>query len=170
MTDTNPFAALLDGVPRYRRDMIGGMERDENGPYVFCDDVLATLAAVPADLAEAGKVAKRLVDWPTCEWNTVIQLRKDAHAQILALLARLAAQEAQIDEAKDYAETCNSLMRKAQRDHEAAETALAAERAKTAKLVEALNQYQLAAAGYVSVQSAKDKADSVLAAITEEGQ
>lgn len=48
--------------------------------------------------------------------------------------------------------------------------ALAAERAKTAKLVEALNQYQLAAAGYVSVQSAKDKADSVLAAITEEGQ
>lgn len=38
---------------------------------------------------------------------------------------------------------------------------------KVKALVEALNQYQLAAAGFVSVQSARDKADAVLAAIQE---
>jgi len=46
---------------------------------------------------------------------------------------------------------------------EAAEAERDALKAELAEAVGALNQYQLAAAGYVSVQSARDKADAFLA-------
>lgn len=50
----NPFAALLKGVQRHDPQWYGP---HESGRYVLLDEVLAALAAaVPADLAEAGKV------------------------------------------------------------------------------------------------------------------
>lgn len=63
---------------------------------------------------------------------------KEDREYILGLEAELKDRSSKIDEALARADTCNSLMRKAQRDHESAETALAAERAKVARLVEAI--------------------------------
>lgn len=180
MTD-NPFAALLNGVPRY--DETTGWRHPE-GIAVRINDVLAALAAAyPADLAEAGKVLERL------RWNREHPVTgklvyanedgPDAADLITALLARIAAQEAQIkglekdrdrrtemhecamserddatlyaDEQKaraEAAETALAAMTK-ERDgllttwaesrerHLTAETALAAEREKVARLVEA---------------------------------
>lgn len=63
----------------------------------------------------------------------------------------------------DYVATVDGLPK-------AARHALAAERAKVAKLVEAANQARMAFAGYVSAESAVRKLDDALAAITEAGQ
>ncbi|NGQ91495.1 hypothetical protein G5V65_11360 [Rhodobacter sp. HX-7-19] len=179
----NPFAAMLDGVQRrVIEDGGDALYHGKRTTYLPETEVLASLAAaVPADLAEAGKVLEgvtpgRVVQFhpsfckeaegaPFSEWDSshdlsVIQpdgkryrIGSMRHANdatffqwcregVPALIARIAAQEAQIDDAKDYAETCNSLMRKAQRDHEAAETALAASQARVAKLVAALKRWE----------------------------
>lgn len=215
----NPFAALLAKIGRYSHDCDEPhLVPEPDGKWLDRDEVLAALAAaVPADLAEAGKVVERLEQRDTSRHGYTghpLYNRdgRQAADTIRSLIALATAQEARIeglrverdrrtemhecamserddatlyaDEQKartEAAETALTAMTK-ERDgllttwaesrerHLTAETAFAAERAKTAKLVEALNQYQLAAAGYVSVQSAKDKADSVLAAITEAGQ
>ena len=205
-TEPNPFAALLDGVSRYYAN-----SQDDSEGYLLPEtEVLAALAAaVPADLAEAGKVLEGVTPGPwrvgpvddcrveDANGNEVAQIDGDynqpetwplmeANARFIAwcregvpaLLARIAAQEAQIkglEAEKRYwkgeidtvlagradehdraeaAETALTAMTK-ERD-EALETsqsnwnaakryvdeivklndALAAERAKTAKLVE----------------------------------
>lgn len=149
----NHFAALLDGVPRYRHEHLGVMVQTKTdiGVWFFVDQVLAALAAaVPADLAEAGKVLEEpqprtlVIHHKTpCKCETFTGSAADCRTGIVrchqcgeqidrieivpnpdfdptplpdpknvirALLARIAAQEAQIKElekdreagAKDY--------------------------------------------------------------------
>ena len=57
----------------------------------------------------------------------------------------------------------NDQDRKALVENTSLRSRLKAAEAKLKEAVEVLNQYQLAAAGYVSVQSARDKADAFLA-------
>lgn len=52
---------------------------------------------------ELDALALRLLDWPMCEWNSVIQMRKDASTAITALRTRLAeVQEDRDAGAADY--------------------------------------------------------------------
>ncbi len=254
----NPFAALLDGVPRY--DGYGTFDPD--GDVVRLSEVLAALAAaVPADLAEAGKVLEGVTPGPWTEHDKgkhpnpyvcgateiyehgedkpvvayVVGMNDAANRRFIAwcregvpaLLARLAAQEAQIKGleaerdrvgleekmrmvawcSKRQAITAKAWQRAArkalsgdmselrnridlidagpmdivQSDEdraEAAETALAAERAKTAKLVEALtlaaNRLSRRAVDYIPggrlFIETSEWADEARAAITEAGQ
>lgn len=137
MTD-NPFAALLRDVPRYdpwgcRLSGVEAISEDET--MLVLSDVLAVLAAaVPDDLAEAEKVLERLSIMSDTTSHR-------ACGVITALLARIAAQEAvnraQVEVIEKQADTIIRINARA----EAAETALAAERAKVAKLVEALTFY-----------------------------
>lgn len=131
----NPFAALLDGVPRY--DGYGTFDPD--GDVVRLSEVLAALAAaVPADLAEAGEVLDeiRRVD-PFENPLAASEAEQRAADTITALIARLAAQEAQIKGLE--AERDDAVVKRAAWELEAKtlEPALVAERAKTARLVEA---------------------------------
>lgn len=89
-----------------------------------------------------------------------------ARTGVPALISLATAQAARIDEAKDYAETCNSLMRKAQRHHETAETALAASEAKLAVAVEVIKA--LRAEWYLRDLQASDF-EAALAQINTQG-
>lgn len=80
-------------------------------------------------------------------WEANARFIAAARELVPALLARAEAAEAERNEEKAYADTCNKLMRKAQSDHEAAESALAAmaqerdaERETVARLTEALQR------------------------------
>ncbi len=161
----NPFAALLAGVKRFPR------------PYenvVDYDEVLAALAAaVTADLAEAGEIAEQLL-------READGFSVRASDTITALLARLAAQEAQIKGLEKDRDEYRTEAQKHRDDalewfnkNHASQTALAAERTKTAKLVEALGDMIA-----VAEQDEWDKAMTgrqiifakARAAITEAGQ
>lgn len=163
----NPFAALLRDVSRYN-----GHYRATHGEMVRYSDVLAALAAaVPADLAEAGKVqdeANELIDFLSGQanldgmgfgdpdekghrfwWRKYLSRFEEMDDTITAILARIAAQEAQIkglehdrDEwrqrAIDRCEASEKWFRKYGAEKaraEAAETALAAERPKVERLL-----------------------------------
>lgn len=148
----NPFAAL----PRYSL-IDGNMTRATSGDYVHVSDIATLAAAYPADLAEAGTVLEGAV-WVTfnCAPNAgrqpAIVTRDDPGFlpdrfeaaryvpadTITALLARIAAQEAQMTTILNEREGLRLAMEKWV---EESETALAAERAKTAKLVEALKPF-----------------------------
>ena len=59
----NPFAALLDGVRIYQWPDFDDPDPNGAGDWYHRDDILTALAAaVPADLAEAGKVQAYVVD------------------------------------------------------------------------------------------------------------
>lgn len=185
-TEHNPFAALLDGVPKYALNINTQlMEEHWRGKFVDIDKVLAALAAaVPADLAEAGKVLEWLRGIKTAdgfehtqeEGVNVLKLKRkpdprgaEAADLITALLARIAAQEAQmkrgamlLEATMTRAEAAEAklaewqasqhyryigangqpvLARDLEDRAEAAETALAASEASVAKLVEALDAF-----------------------------
>lgn len=186
----DPFAAL----PRYSL-IDGNMTRATSGDYVHVSDLAALAAAVPDDLAEAGKVLEgvtlaidedddaylvpsgaegNLVALPARNddyavqhpeiWQAMVE-RFNAYPALIALATAQEAQIAGLEEAIDAnwithqrvvaAEAALAAMTKerdelAERNKEnsrlaednaqglkEAETALAAERAKTAKLVEA---------------------------------
>lgn len=158
----NPFAALLDGVPRrVIEDGGDALYHGKRTTHLPETEVLATLAAAyPADLAEAGTVLEGAV-WVTfnCAPNAgrqpAIVTRDDPGFlpdrfeaaryvpadTITALLARIAAQEAQIGRLEGKSATLTEYAAAVEKSAETAETALAAERAKVAKLVEALEFY-----------------------------
>lgn len=108
-----------------------GIERHEK--------VIAALAAaVPADLAEAaGYLLPTLQKGPEYVYRFVDTDNRAADL-ITALLARIAAQEAQMRESAMQELASLGQAQEAYEAQKAAETALAAERAKVAKLVEAL--------------------------------
>lgn len=145
MTD-NIFAPLLAGVPRFDvQTTIGG----DHAAAMYETDVLAALAAaVPADLAEAGKVLAKLQSQIGDDVQDVYlpeALHKLSADTITALIARIAAQEAQIAESRVVIQKANEHLQSvaAARDAawsraEAAETALVAEKAKVAKLGDAV--------------------------------
>ena len=167
-TEHNPFAALLDGVPRYSCTNAGDMEDDPFGKFVFRSDILAALAAaVPADLAEAGKVLEGVTgtswayrpghydDWGVVkeedcvicqvrhpdriasevlsEWRAKGQDPWEANARFIAwcregvpaLLARIAAQEAETHKVRRFLKISRDEGKEALERAEAAETALA---------------------------------------------
>ena len=134
MDDTNPFAALLLDVPRFDA-FEGDFKQSEQGSWVTLASVLAALAAaVPADLAEAGKVLEgSLLDGEEYDEGKINDAREVAADTITALLARLAAQEAQIkgletdnEALKSSRDMLGGYWNKAIARAEAAETALAA--------------------------------------------
>ena len=157
----NPFAVLLRYVEAFT--FKGNTPQpDAHGKWVRRKDVLAAFAAaVPDDLVEAGKVLDDVkAAEAICHSEDCFQQAahfKDAADLITALLARIAAREAQIkgleqhvadlladqecgcgyDKPTDVCLGHLPLHRKTVARAEAAETALDAERAKVAKLVEA---------------------------------
>ena len=189
----NPFAALLDGVPRLTMETTVNGEQIivcNDGPFVRYDRVLAALAAaVPADLTEVGNVLEGVTGnaWrihriaslnvETTDGRSIascagysdnrrmaeVNEENAANARFIAwcregvpaLLARIAGQEAQmkglamdvlaewekdqrfIKELCDQIEQLNAKVADWSVRAEAAETALSAERAKVARLVEA---------------------------------
>ncbi|NGQ91489.1 hypothetical protein G5V65_11330 [Rhodobacter sp. HX-7-19] len=176
----NPFAALLDGVPRrVIEDGGDALYHGKRTTYLPETDVLAALAAaVPADLAEAsGGILRTLRDDQDL-------LTSDAADLIATLLARIAAQEAVNNGLKRYIQGYRQATRESARQFEAeldraeaTETALAAERAKTARLVEALKI--IAEAKDLEAPSEYNRGwnnsrsrlrDAARAAITEAGQ
>lgn len=132
MAESNIFASLLAGVQRHDPQWYGP---HESGRYVLFADVVAALAtAAPADLAEtASDLLPTLRKGPGYVYGFVDTDNRPAD-MIAALLARIAAQEVQIKGLQNDNEALiaarDMLGRQWARDAEA----LAAERAKTAKL------------------------------------
>jgi hypothetical protein len=118
----NPFAILLRNVPRVKMH-IGGQH------FMPDTQVLAALAAaVPADLAEAGKDAAwlRNIHGGHPDANRF----DDVARNICALIATVTAQAAEIEGlGADYQRESDQ--------HDETASALAAERAKVARLVKA---------------------------------
>jgi hypothetical protein len=188
MTNTSTtalFASLLNGVRRINP------YNNKTSALLYEDEVLAALAAaVPADLAEAGKRAAYIANEclqaadvlsQTDTFQSGQAVFRDASAQITALIALATAQAARIEgleKERDEAHVYNEFLLKAheaaihQRDIQIA--ALAAEREKVAKLVEALVTARNWVFGCTQTGINQDLAEADLstidAAITEAGK
>ena len=146
MTD-NPFAALLAKIGRYSHDCDEPhLVPEPDGKWLDRDEVLAALAAaVPADLAEAGKVVERLEDEAitlsgiginrgSVDASLSAQAADEAADLITALLARIAAQEAQMKGLGAEITATDDLMAADSCRIAALETALAAQEAQIERL------------------------------------
>lgn len=162
---TDIAAALLADVPRYRPEHPGVMVPDINGVWVDHRHVLAALTAAldPALSERAGEVLEGVTPGP---WVTgtmlpftvfnpnpkdnddsgvICDCQEPANARFIAwcregvpaLLARIAAQQAQIKGLDQKVNGLCDLYSQASEQVQSAGAALTAERAKVAKLVEA---------------------------------
>ena len=188
------FAALLAGVQRHDPQWYGP---HDSGRYVLLEEVLAALAAaVPDDLAEAEKVLEGVTPgkWEPHHHDEYSELAvyhpeftglghfyEAADANFIAwcregvpaLLARIAAQEAQIKGLHEMNNGLSDMFLKATDRTKAAKTALAASEARVAKLVEALTFYSCKDGCNDCSENERDLSGcgwTARAAITEAGQ
>lgn len=122
MTELNPFAALLDGVPRYSIRLDVGTTSGASGEKFLSEsDVLAALAAQEARIDTWRRNSRDTFDAMVAMRNSI-----NEHVPMPSL-------ESDLLQGPDDSVFCAAVA-------EAVVTALAAERAKVAKLVEALTR------------------------------